>query len=177
MLDRDGTIIPDREYTRDPDDVSLLPLAAAAIRRLEQAGYPSIVVTNQSGISRGLLTLRDYRAVRTRLDDLLRAEGVELADTFTCPHHPDLTGPCDCRKPAIGMYERAAVVHNLDLARCLFIGDKARDVLPAQTFGARAVLIRSNYTAQDDLDVAASLGVPVVASLDEAVTLLLGAGG
>ena len=176
LLDRDGTIIPDREYTRHPDDVSLLPGAASAIGRLRAAGYPSIAITNQSGIARGLITLAAYRAVRRRLDDLLRAEGEELADTFTCPHHPEITGACECRKPASGLYERAAAVHNLDLSRCFFIGDKARDIQPAQRFGARAVLIRSGYTAADDLAVAASLGVPVTNSLDEAVSLLLGPG-
>ena len=68
MLDRDGTIIPDRAYTRDPDDVTLLPGAAAAIRRLAAAGFPSIVITNQSGIARGLISLAQYAAVRKRLE-------------------------------------------------------------------------------------------------------------
>lgn len=173
MLDRDGTIIPDRIYTRDPDDIVLLPGAAAAIRQLASAGYPSIIVTNQSGIARGLITLTQYHAVRRRLDELLAAEGAMLADTFTCPHHPDFGSPCLCRKPNTGLFERAAVVHELDLSRCLYIGDKARDVMPALKFGGRGVLVQSRSTADEDVAQADAVRIPVVPSLIEAVSLLL----
>ena len=172
LLDRDGTIIVDRAYTRDPHDVVLLPGAAAAIRDLAAAGFPSIVVTNQSGIARGLISLSDYHAVRLRLADLLAAEGATLADTFTCPHHPEFGSPCTCRKPGTGMYERAAITHDLALARCLFIGDKARDVSPALLFSARAALVRSSHTGAEDVAHAESANVPVVSSLAEAVSLL-----
>src|SRR4051812_14195793 len=98
----------DRIYTSNPDDVELIPDAAAAIRRLAAAGYPAIVITNQSGIARGKISLTQYRAVRQRLDDLLRAEGAIIVDTFACPHAPEVHGPCDCRKPNSALYERAA---------------------------------------------------------------------
>lgn len=173
MLDRDGTIIPDRVYTCEPDDVVLLPGAAAAIRQLAAAGYPSIVVTNQSGIARGLISLAQYHAVRRRLDELLAAEGAMLTDTFTCPHHPDFGSPCACRKPNTGLFERAALVHELDLSRCLYIGDKARDVTPALKFGGRGVLVQSRYTADEDVALADAASIRVVASLIEAVALLL----
>jgi D-glycero-D-manno-heptose 1,7-bisphosphate phosphatase len=173
LLDRDGTIIPDRSYTNDPDDVSLLPGAAAAIRQLAAAGFPSIVITNQSGIARGLMTLSQYHAVRRRLDELLAGEGAVLVDTFTCPHHPDLTGPCTCRKPSTGLYERAGVVHDLDLSRCLYIGDKSRDVIPAMKLGGRAALVTSTNTSNEDITYAGGAEVPVVPSLRDAVALLL----
>ena len=175
MLDRDGTIIHDRIYTRDPDAVELLPGATAAIRRLATAGYPAIVVTNQSGIARGIISLEQYRAVRQRLDALLAAEGAVLADTFTCPHHPDFGGPCACRKPSPELYERAAVIHELDLSRCLYIGDRARDVTPALTFGGRGALVHSRTTTDDDVARADAEQVPIVSTLLEAVTLLLDA--
>ena len=173
LLDRDGTIIPDRAYVSNPDEVALLPGAAEAIRRLASAGYQSIVITNQSGIARGLITLTQYHAVRQRLDALLAAEGAVLSDTFTCPHHPDFGSPCPCRKPGTAMYERAAVVHELDLARCFFIGDRTRDVTPALAFGGRGVLLHTRDTADDDVAQAHAAGVPVVNTLLEAVTLLL----
>ena len=173
LLDRDGTIIPDRVYTSNPDDVSLLPGAADAIRRLDAAGYKSIVITNQSGIARGLITLTQYHAVRQRLDALLAAEGAALADTFTCPHHPDFGSPCPCRKPGTALYERAALVHELDLARCFYVGDKARDVTPGLSFGGRGMLVHSRYTADDDVAQADAARVPVVPTLLEAVALLL----
>jgi histidinol-phosphate phosphatase family protein len=177
LLDRDGTIISDRDYTRDPDEVVLLPGAAAAIRSLSAAGFPSIVITNQSGIARGLITLPAYHAVRRRLDDLLAAEGAVLADTFTCPHHPDFGGPppCACRKPATALYERAAAVHDLDLSRCLYVGDKARDIAPGIAFGGRAVLVQSSRTADEDVAHATAAQLPVVTSLQVAVALLLAA--
>ena len=173
MLDRDGTIIVDTDYTRDPAHVELLPGAAEAIRTLAKAGYPSIVMTNQSGIARGLVSLSDYRAVRRRVSELLEAEGAPILDTFTCPHHPDFYGPCACRKPGTALYERAATVHDLDLSRSLFIGDRYRDVAPGLAFGARTALVRSARTDDADLECVMGASVPVVGSLGDAVALLL----
>jgi D-glycero-D-manno-heptose 1,7-bisphosphate phosphatase len=173
MLDRDGTIVLDTDYLRDPSTVQLLPGAAAAIRRLSAAGIPSVVITNQSGIARGIISLAQYRAVRQRIDELLRAEGAELLDSFACPHHPDLTGPCACRKPGLALYQRAAGLYSWDLSRCVFIGDKHRDVAPAQAFGARAWLVRSGVTPDSDIPLAQAAGGRVVASLAEAVDELL----
>jgi D-glycero-D-manno-heptose 1,7-bisphosphate phosphatase len=169
LLDRDGTIIVDTDYVRDPDLVELLPGAAKAIALLAQAGLPSIVCTNQSGIARGIISLEQYHAVRSRMSELLAAEGATLLDTFTCPHHPDITGPCNCRKPETGLYERAAALYRLDLSRCFFAGDKYRDVLPAKKFAARAVLVASPVTPDTDRGRATDDGVVVAHSLLEAV--------
>jgi D-glycero-D-manno-heptose 1,7-bisphosphate phosphatase len=174
MLDRDGTIVLDTNYLRDPDTVQLLPGAAAAIRRLSAAGIPSVVITNQSGIARGIISLGQYRAVRLRIDELLRAEGAVLLDSFCCPHHPAVTGPCACRKPGTALYERAAGLHGWQLSRCVFVGDKARDVQPARAVGARAWLVRSAVTGESDLAAAAEGGATVVDSLAAAVDDLLG---
>ena len=173
LLDRDGTIIEDRHYLHDPDDVVLLPGAAAAIRRLSDAGIPSIVITNQSGIARGIFPVESYRVVRRRVEELLAAEGATLLDTFACPHHPDFGLPCDCRKPDLGMYRRAAAAHRLDLSRCLFVGDRIRDVLPAIAVGGTATLVPSPNTPPRDLERAESLGVPRAASLSDVVDALL----
>lgn len=173
MLDRDGTIVLDTNYLRDPDGVTLLPGAAAAIRRLMAAGIPAVVCTNQSGIARGIISLEQYRGVRRRIDELLLDEGATLLDSFCCPHHPDLTGPCACRKPGIALYERAAAAYGFRLARCAFIGDKARDVEPARIAGGRAWLVRSSVTTGSDLDAARAIGAPIVDSLAQAVDQLL----
>jgi histidinol-phosphate phosphatase family protein len=169
MLDRDGTIVLDTNYLRDPELVELLPGAADAIRMFAAKGVPSVVATNQSGIARGIISLEEYRDVRLRMEDLLRAHGAELLDTFCCPHHPDITGPCGCRKPGTELYERAARLHRFDLSRCVFIGDKARDVEPARKFGARAWLVRSNFTTDTDLAAALAAGATVVPRLLDAV--------
>src|SRR5947209_4368170 len=97
FLDRDGTIIRDAAYVRDPRDVELLPNAAAAIRRLNDRGIAVIVITNQSGIARGLLGPDDYESVRRRLDSLLAAEaGARIDASYMCPHYPSITGACEC---------------------------------------------------------------------------------
>jgi D-glycero-D-manno-heptose 1,7-bisphosphate phosphatase len=174
FLDRDGTIIHDAEYLRNPDDVQLLRGAARAIARLNAHGLPVIVVTNQSGIARGLLTHQDYEAVRTRLDELLAAEDAHVDATFACPHHPDFTGACECRKPGTLLYRQAAVEHGIDLARSTFVGDQWRDVAPALELGGRGILISGRSTPVDDLR-RAEANTEVVQSLEEAVGLLLSA--
>ena len=169
LLDRDGTIIVDAHYLADPDRVALLPGAAEAIRQLSNAGVPSIVCSNQSGIARGTVSLEQYHAVRQRVAALLQNEGAELLDTFICPHHEDFTGPCVCRKPGVLLFEQAASVHGLDLAHSLFAGDKYRDVAPAAHYGGAGFLVRSPDTPAEHLTHATESGALVVSSLLEAV--------
>jgi D-glycero-D-manno-heptose 1,7-bisphosphate phosphatase len=141
FLDRDGTIIEERSFLRDPEEVRLLDGAAQAIIALRQAEYRVIVVTNQSGIGRGLLTWGEYRAVAARLDALLGQAGAPVDATYLCPHHPEFTGPCDCRKPGLQLYRDAERDWSIDLGRSILVGDQLRDVVPAAAFGARGFLI------------------------------------
>ena len=169
FVDRDGTIIRDASYVRNPDDVELLPGAANAIRQLNERGIPVIVVTNQSGIARQWLTHQDYEAVRERLDTLLRAQGATIDQTYMCPHHPDITGPCDCRKPGLGLYQRAIVDHGLDASRSLFTGDRLRDVTPAAALGGLGILLDVESTPPGDLIRARAESVVVAPTLAAAV--------
>jgi D-glycero-D-manno-heptose 1,7-bisphosphate phosphatase len=100
FLDRDGTIITDVSYIARPEDVRLVPGATTAIRRLNDNGIPVVVVTNQSGIAQRKFTTADYEAVRARVTELLAADHATIDAEYYCPHHPAMTGPCDCRKPA-----------------------------------------------------------------------------
>ena len=168
FLDRDGTIIHDAEYIGDPADVRLLPGAARAVARLNALGRPVIVVTNQSGIARGLLAIADYEAVRGRLDALLAAEGARIDASYMCPHHPDFTGPCDCRKPGTLLYRRAAAEYDIDLSRSAFVGDRWRDVAAALELGGRGILIVGPATPAEDRR-RAETEAEVVDSLDSAV--------
>jgi D-glycero-D-manno-heptose 1,7-bisphosphate phosphatase len=149
FADRDGTLIVERDYLSDPDAVELIPGTAPALARLAAAGFALVVITNQSGIARGLFGEAEFRAVQARLEELLGAEGVALDASYHCPHHPDFTGPCDCRKPALGLYHRAARELDLDLARSVYVGDRLQDVEPARRFGGRALLVRTGYGARD----------------------------
>jgi histidinol-phosphate phosphatase family protein len=169
FLDRDGTIIRDASYIRDPSDVELIPGAAAAIRRLNDARIPVIVVTNQSGIARGLLTIDDYNAVRERIDAVLREEGAYITATYMCPHHPEIDHECDCRKPGLAMYRMAISVHGLDPMQSLFVGDRMRDVIPAAAFGGLGVMLDVESTPDVDRVQAQDQSIPTARSLGDAV--------
>lgn len=145
FLDRDGTVIADRHYLADPDGVSLLHGAAEAIARLNRAGIPVLLVTNQSGIGRGFFSEVDFVAVQERMLQLLAAEGARLDGVYHCPHAPDYEPPCDCRKPGLGLFRRAAAEHGLDLARSWYIGDRVRDVAPAAQLGGSAILVGGGH--------------------------------
>ena len=151
FLDRDGTIIEDRHYPSDPDQVFLLPGAAEAIRLLNEADVKVVVVTNQSGIARGMYGVEDYERVAARLDALLAREGARADSTQFCPHHPDVSGPCDCRKPAPGMFIEGAGAVGRPTTGALFAGDRLRDVLPSVPLGGRGVLVPSVASPAEDL--------------------------
>lgn len=150
FLDRDGTLIVDEHYLADATRVQLLPGAAESVAAVNASGLLAVVATNQSGIARGLITPAQYEAVRHRLDDLLEASGAHLDASYLCPHGPPVSGPCDCRKPAVGMYVQAARDHNIDLAASLYVGDKRRDVEPALTLGGVGILIPNAETPPED---------------------------
>ncbi|MBG0775630.1 MAG: HAD family hydrolase [Desulfovibrionaceae bacterium] len=126
FLDRDGTIIKDKHYLADPDGVELFAGAGRALGRMAQAGLSLFLVTNQSGIGRGLYGEREYAACSARLAELLAAHGAAFADELHCPHAPG--EGCSCRKPGPGMWEELARRHGLDPAECAMVGDKAADV-------------------------------------------------
>jgi D-glycero-D-manno-heptose 1,7-bisphosphate phosphatase len=174
FIDRDGTIIVERHYLADPAGVELIAGAAAALGALRDAGYRLIVVTNQSGIARGLISPEEYAAVERRLGELLAAEGVELDGVYHCPHHPDHGGECRCRKPGTALYRRAAAEHGVDLNASVYIGDRESDVLPAFEFGGEGYLVRTGYGAAEEARVGAE--VRVVADLAAAAVAVLGGG-
>jgi D-glycero-D-manno-heptose 1,7-bisphosphate phosphatase len=171
FLDRDGTLIVERYYLADPAGVELVPTTLPALRRLQQGGYALVLVTNQSGIARGLYSLDDFLAVQARLVQVLRAGGVTLDGVYFCPHHPQFGTPCDCRKPAVGLFRRAAAELDLDLARSAYIGDRLKDVQPAAELGGRGIMVRTGYGAEHAPFADAT--VEVVNDLAEAAVLLV----
>ncbi|MSR36585.1 MAG: HAD family hydrolase [Gemmatimonadetes bacterium] len=172
FLDRDGTVIADADYLADPERLELIPGADDAIRRLREAGLAVVLVTNQSGIARGLYSEADYHAVAARLESVLRAADAAPEGTYFCPHHPDFDGPCDCRKPGTGLYLRAAREHDLDPAASWYVGDKLTDVLPARALGGRGILVRTGYGASHEDALPA--GFQVVDDVGAAADLILG---
>lgn len=156
FLDRDGTLIEDPGYNADPDRVRLFPGIAGSLRAFHEAGYALVVVTNQSGIGRGLYDWQDYDAVASRLDALLAAEGVAFDAVLACSHAPDGETPCAWRKPAPDMIREAASLLSLDLARSLLVGDKLTDLKAAEAAGLpRAIHVASGQGASERAGVAA----------------------
>jgi D-glycero-D-manno-heptose 1,7-bisphosphate phosphatase len=174
FLDRDGTINVDTVHVSSADTVRLIPGAAAAIARVNAAGVPVIVISNQSGIGRGLFTVEEYERVRARIDELLAAAGAHVLATYYCPHSPDAESPCECRKPGPGLYRQAAAEHGIDLARSWYVGDRLRDIQPARTFGGRGILVPRDTTPTADV-IAARDGFALSTSLDAAVERILSA--
>lgn len=172
FIDRDGTIIADAHYLNDASRVALLPTAVEAVRAANEAGVPVVIVTNQSGIARGLITEAQYAATRDRTVALLANAGAQVLATYHCPHWPEVTGPCDCRKPGLGMYREAARDHGLDLSRSAFIGDRFRDVQPALAVGGLGVFVPGVESPAKDVEQArshAGRGVLIGAHLLDAV--------
>ena len=152
FFDRDGTLIRDRNYLKDPNDVELTPDASNAIRHINYAFIPVVVVSNQSGIARGLLTEDDYQRCEDRLDDMLAERNAFIDAAYHCPHHPDFTGPCECRKPGTMLFQRAIAELVLDPKRCTYIGDRWHDIVVAQTLGGQGILVPSPSTPAEEIE-------------------------
>jgi len=155
FLDRDGTITREVDYLRAVKDLRLLPGAASAVRTLNEAGFAVVVVTNQSGIARGLLTEKQFHEIHAALVQRLARHRARLDGMYYCPHHPQATvaryrQECECRKPAPGLLRQAARELDLDLTHSYAIGDRARDLAPGRAVGCRTVLVRSGYGAEQE---------------------------
>ena len=151
FLDRDGVVIEEVDYLRRPGQLRLIPGAGAAIARLRRAGFKVVLVTNQSGVARGYLSLTMLRAIHRLLRRRLLAQGARLDGLYFCPHRPARRGEkgCPCRKPALGMLAAARERFRLDFSRSFFVGDSTTDVLTARRAGCTAVLVRTGKGGRD----------------------------
>jgi D-glycero-D-manno-heptose 1,7-bisphosphate phosphatase len=170
FLDRDGVIIDDVHHLSAPSQVQIIPGSAEAIAALNRAGWPVVVVTNQSGLARGLFTLDVLHAVHRRISEQLGAKGARVEAYFFCPHYPvaevaEYRLECSCRKPKPGMLQQAARELGLDLSGSWMIGDRETDLEAGAAAGTRTILVRTGYGAS--LDVASldrnALNLEVVA--------------
>ncbi len=164
LFDRDGTLVVDVPYNGDPDRVVLVPGARPALERLRAYGVPTAVVSNQSGVARGLLTRAQVDRVNARVEELAGP----LGPFFVCEHAA--ADGCTCRKPAPGLVLAAARALGVDPADCAVVGDIGADVEAARAAGARGVLVPTAVTAPDEVSAAAE----VVGDLAAAMDLLLG---
>jgi D-glycero-D-manno-heptose 1,7-bisphosphate phosphatase len=150
FLDRDGTVIEECGYLADPALVRVLPGAAAALAALASEGWKLIVVGNQSGVGRGLITPRQMEAVQRRFLDLMQSHGIPIAGSYFCPHAPE--DRCQCRKPSPFLLQRAAVEHGLDLSVSYMIGDREGDILCGRNAACSTIWLRNAmFRVPDDL--------------------------
>ncbi len=150
FLDRDGTINVDTGYPSDYGQVEIYPRSYEAVRRLNSAGLPVIVLTNQSGIGRGLLTEENLRLIHEKMKASFQKENARLDAFYYCPHYelsalPHYRVDCDCRKPNTGLALRAAGDFGLDLARSYMVGDKVEDIALGLNINASPVLVLTGY--------------------------------
>jgi D-glycero-D-manno-heptose 1,7-bisphosphate phosphatase len=141
ILDRDGTIVIDREYLSDPAELEFMPRAVDGLRALHELGYRLVVVTNQSGVGRGLYSEHRLHEIHDRLTDMMRLAGAPLAGIYYCPHAPE--AGCACRKPATGLLIKAASELNFEPASAITIGDKFSDVEFGRRAGTTTILLSS----------------------------------
>jgi len=151
LIDRDGTVMVDKNYLSNPEEVELIEGSAEALKAAAAAGYKLIIVSNQSGVARGYFGIEDVERVNARLLEMLMQKGVQIDALYYCPHHPsegvlsEFTRPCNCRKPAPGMAEQAALELSVDLRRSFVIGDSLSDLNLARAIGAQPLLVRTGY--------------------------------
>lgn len=174
FLDRDGTICEEMGYVNHLDRLRIFPYAAEAIRRLNDAGTPVIVITNQSGVARGIFPERLVHEVHEKMTAELAAANARIDAIYFCPHKSE--DACECRKPHPGLLERAAREHALDLRASWVVGDRYADIEMGHTAGSRGMLVmtgygrgeyelhRSSWPQQPDL---------LAENLEEAVRLIL----
>ena len=158
FLDRDGTVIVEKNYLGDPAGVELLSGAVAGLRRLRELGYGLVLITNQAGVGRGYYDESAVHAVHQRLSELLAAGGVTLDGIYYCPHHP--AAGCACRKPLPGLIRQAQAELPVDLARSVVIGDKPSDIELGKARGVRTILVETGYGAAHAATAGADAVVP-----------------
>ena len=163
FFDRDGTLNEELGYVGEPERFHLYPFAPAAVRLVNERGWPAVLITNQAGVGRGLYTEADVARIHALLNERLRAEGAHLDAIYYCPHHPtkgvgDYLVVCACRKPSPGMMRQAAAEHALDLTRSFLVTDRYDEVLMAEAVGGQGVLVLTGYGQRDYQEHQAQFG-------------------
>lgn len=143
FIDRDGTLAEEMGYLNHVSRLRMFPFAGEAVRKLNEAGMPVIVVTNQSGVARRYFPESLVVEINSLMKQQLAASGAHLTGIYYCAHSAD--DGCDCRKPKTGLVERAAREHDLDVSRSYVVGDRYVDVDLARRAGARSVMVRTGY--------------------------------
>jgi len=153
FLDRDGVINVEKNYLYKQEDFEFIDGIFDLCRFFQDRGYKIVVVTNQSGICRGYYTREDFEKLTRWMEREFAKEGITIAKTYHCPHHPDFTGSCSCRKPEPGMFLQAQKELSLDLAKSVMVGDKPSDIEAAQRAGVNECYLFDGIEVADLRDI------------------------
>lgn len=173
FLDRDGTLIFDKNYLKSPEQVKLYSYSAESVNKLRKAGFKIIIVTNQSGIGRGMFGEKDLKKVNKRFTDLLKEQGAKIDALYYCPHIDE--DKCDCRKPNTGMVLKAAKEHNIDLEKSYTVGDSVRDYILGYKSGGKGVLVLTGHGKKQQTKIKEQKIKPlaVCRTLEQAANLII----
>ncbi|MFW9942660.1 MAG: D-glycero-beta-D-manno-heptose 1,7-bisphosphate 7-phosphatase [Candidatus Thorarchaeota archaeon] len=149
FLDRDGVINKEVNYLSDPNNFEFIEGSIEALKILKEKGFLLIVITNQAGIARGFLTVEILNAIHDKMISQLKENTVKLDDIYYCPHHPDFTGPCECRKPNPGMILKAETKFNIDLTNSYMVGDTLIDIETGKAANCKTVLVLTGYGKEE----------------------------
>ncbi len=180
FLDRDGTINFDKNYIGQPEDIELIPGSSEAIKKLNQAGYKVIIISNQAGIARGYMTENALQIVNKKLQKELLNNHAYVDAAYYCPHHADhgfhpYRKDCNCRKPNPGMLQKAIHDHQIDPALSFMIGDKLTDIEAAKRINLKAFLVRTGYGQKEEKEISEKMHTPdkIFDNLGQAVDWIL----
>jgi D,D-heptose 1,7-bisphosphate phosphatase len=170
FLDRDGTINVEKDYLYKIEDWEWIPKAIEAIKGFNDLGFYVIVVSNQSGIARGLYSKRNVDDLHNYVNEELKNSNAKIDEYYYCPHHPDFTGECNCRKPNIAMIEKAQNKYNINLKDSFFIGDRITDIETALNSNINPIFVLTGYGKEEVENL--KYKVPVVKDIFEAYELI-----
>lgn len=170
FLDRDGVINVEKNYLHNIEDFEFIDGVFETCRYFQKKGYLIIIVTNQAGIAKGKYSEKDYQVLTHWMLGRFLKEGVEISAVYHCPHHPDFTGWCDCRKPASGMFEQAKDEFDIDMASSISVGDKESDIEAGISAGVgKNYLITTGHKIETN-----RFGVEILNNLRELIILIEG---
>ncbi|MFX0039502.1 MAG: D-glycero-beta-D-manno-heptose 1,7-bisphosphate 7-phosphatase [Promethearchaeota archaeon] len=167
FLDRDGVINKEVSYLSNSKDFRFIEDSIEALKILKQKGFLLIIITNQAGIARGYFTEGTLKTIHSKMNNRLKKEGLELDDIYYCPHHPDFTGPCNCRKPNPGMILKAKLQHNIDLTKSYMVGDTLNDIQTGKAANCKTVLVLTGYGKEEQKNISSVIPDMIFKNLKE----------
>ncbi|MFW9877981.1 MAG: D-glycero-beta-D-manno-heptose 1,7-bisphosphate 7-phosphatase [Candidatus Thorarchaeota archaeon] len=167
FLDRDGVINKEVSYLSNPENFKFIKGSIEALKILKNKGFLLIIITNQAGIARGFFTKETLEVIHNKMKKILKQKNVQLDDIYYCPHHPDFTGPCNCRKPNPGMILEAQLNYNIDLNNSYMVGDTLNDIETGKAAKCKTVLVLTGYGKKEQKKISSIIPDMIFKNLKE----------